>query len=490
MTGMQALRQPAMIRAVVGSALLWAWFDALFMGSFFPGGEGASSAEAASVVAFGTSALVSLALFAAPSRGRGLLGETGPLVVLGLCGSTGGALLTAFSYTGRIGLFAVGSLLSGLFVGAGLIAWGAAFCHRGERSATPIAAGSLALAVVFDIPLLLMTPLATSVFFAVFPMASIALFLSLPVEMRSYPRPNSRGIEGDRNPASYIRNYFGISVSLFFAIFFVMVGFGYVQHLSSFSADEAPFGSSGVFVQLIRGGVAVLQFLLIVALSRSAGVVYRAGLLVMIAGFMIMPLMLGLGTPIVSSAVIIGGYTVFDLLRWCLFSQIAYSQSRDALKTIALLRLISSVSYPIGVGLGVLLGGGGSRPDVLLVGESNLIGYLVVVATVLLLSSEDIWALFMMGKGRPLNAEENGKAEPDAVEEAELLKRRLSQAFDDAGFTVREQEVALLLVRGRTQPWIAEFLGISESTVGTHVRHIYQKSGVHTRQEFLDKLAL
>ena len=44
----------------------------------------------------------------------------------------------------------------------------------------------------------------------------------------------------------------------------------------------------------------------------------------------------------------------------------------------------------------------------------------------------------------------------------------------------------MLLAYGRTQPWIAERLSISENTVGTHVRHIYQKAGVHGRQEFID----
>jgi DNA-binding CsgD family transcriptional regulator len=29
-------------------------------------------------------------------------------------------------------------------------------------------------------------------------------------------------------------------------------------------------------------------------------------------------------------------------------------------------------------------------------------------------------------------------------------------------------------------------LGISENTVGTHMRHIYQKMGVHNRQDFID----
>ena len=42
-------------------------------------------------------------------------------------------------------------------------------------------------------------------------------------------------------------------------------------------------------------------------------------------------------------------------------------------------------------------------------------------------------------------------------------------------------------MRGRSLPAIQERLCISEGTVKTHLRHIYEKMQVHTKQEFLDK---
>lgn len=488
MATLQDFRQPSVFGAVVGSALLWAWFDALFMGSFFPAASADSPApEACSLVVYAVSALASVLPFVMTRAIRKMLSSRAALVVVGLFGSAGTVLLIVYAYTAALPLFIIGSVCSGLFMGLAQIAWGGAYCHDGAVSATPIVAGSLALAVVFDIPLVLMAPLATAIFFAVFPVVSMVVLAALPQELRCYAPASSRGIEARRNPASYIRGYFGVSVTLFFAIVLVMTGFGYVQHISSFSSAATPVASSGVFIQLVRGGVAVIQFLLIVVLACNAGSVYRLGLLVMIGGFMVMPLMLGPDTLVVSAAVIVGGYTVFDLLKWCAFSQIAHGQSKDPLKTIALLRFISSLSYLLGTGLGMLLVSGDYRPDALLAGESNIIGYLVVIATVLLLSSEDIWSLFSTGK-----AFSRGTAQESAesTEREENLSSRLAGAFEAFGLTERENEVALLLARGRTQPWIAEFLGISESTVGTHVRHIYQKAGVHTRQEFLDSLSL
>src|SRR5262249_25071227 len=55
--------------------------------------------------------------------------------------------------------------------------------------------------------------------------------------------------------------------------------------------------------------------------------------------------------------------------------------------------------------------------------------------------------------------------------------------------SVRELEVGELLVAGRTNREIASALFISESTAKVHVRHIYEKLGVHSRAEAAGLLA-
>jgi DNA-binding CsgD family transcriptional regulator len=54
--------------------------------------------------------------------------------------------------------------------------------------------------------------------------------------------------------------------------------------------------------------------------------------------------------------------------------------------------------------------------------------------------------------------------------------------------TTRETEVLTLLAQGRSLPYIQKQMNISESTVRTHVKHIYSKLGIHSRQELLDLL--
>lgn len=54
------------------------------------------------------------------------------------------------------------------------------------------------------------------------------------------------------------------------------------------------------------------------------------------------------------------------------------------------------------------------------------------------------------------------------------------------GLSGREREILGYLARGRSQPYIREELVLSKNTVATHVKHIYQKLDVHSRQELLD----
>lgn len=66
------------------------------------------------------------------------------------------------------------------------------------------------------------------------------------------------------------------------------------------------------------------------------------------------------------------------------------------------------------------------------------------------------------------------------------LCRELAEEF---GLTAREEQVLVLLARGRSVPYIEQELSISTSTAKTHVRHIYDKLGVHNKQELLDLFA-
>lgn len=467
------------VKVFAGSACLWAWLDALFMSAFFPGAAaGSLKAEAAAVLVFGLSALGFILALAKPENfNRALQHRRLPLAA-GIAGTVGSLLFVASGLAGSRLLLVAGGLACAAFMTVFQLGWGALYCRQGAKSAARYAAGGFACAVVIDLPLLFMIPLASALFYAILPLISCVVFSTIAPAERSYetaapyPRRIGEATAPQGSRPSFLTSWLGIAVSLFCAAGLVMLCFGYLQHLVSFSSVASGGTPGGVIVQFARGLTAIALFLVVLLAPKKANLAYRLGLLAMIAGFMLMSFLFGTGQFWIAGAVIIAGYTTFDLLLWVLFSQIAHTRSRSALQTMAVTRLLAVVGYVVGALMGIVLVGNDETLHAFVLQETNLMGYLVVIATVMLLSSKDMWILSGMGVGEPLS---------DQAKE-----QRLYAWFQEKALTPREQEIALLLTAGRTQPWIAESLCISENTVGTHVRHIYQKLEVHDRQQFID----
>jgi DNA-binding CsgD family transcriptional regulator len=58
------------------------------------------------------------------------------------------------------------------------------------------------------------------------------------------------------------------------------------------------------------------------------------------------------------------------------------------------------------------------------------------------------------------------------------------------GVTAREREVATLIAQGRSNPEIAEALVLSPYTVQDHIKNLFEKTGVSSRQELVARAFL
>ncbi len=76
------------------------------------------------------------------------------------------------------------------------------------------------------------------------------------------------------------------------------------------------------------------------------------------------------------------------------------------------------------------------------------------------------------------------------VIEAARGPRAATVRLEAAGATAREREVATLIARGLTNPEIAETLVLSPHTVGDHVKSLFEKLGVSSRQELVARVFL
>lgn len=84
----------------------------------------------------------------------------------------------------------------------------------------------------------------------------------------------------------------------------------------------------------------------------------------------------------------------------------------------------------------------------------------------------------------PIEARPPAVASPDALERS--LSRGCELLQEKFSLSDRETEIAFLLARGYSRPYIREKLFISKNTVATHIRHIYGKLGIHSKEELID----
>lgn len=102
----------------------------------------------------------------------------------------------------------------------------------------------------------------------------------------------------------------------------------------------------------------------------------------------------------------------------------------------------------------------------------------LVVLTVALLYGEALKTARTIGDGANAPLVPHTPADP--------LVAAIATMADDYALTMREQEVALHLARGRTFPETAEALGVSLDTVRTHVKCLYRKTGVHKKGRLIE----
>ena len=81
----------------------------------------------------------------------------------------------------------------------------------------------------------------------------------------------------------------------------------------------------------------------------------------------------------------------------------------------------------------------------------------------------------------------NAPASPSG---ADAFTEACAAASDQFGLTKREREILPYLAQGYSLPYIRNELYVSQSTIDTHVRHIYKKMGLHSKEELITYVRL
>ena len=206
-------------------------------------------------------------------------------------------------------------------------------------------------------------------------------------------------------------------------------------------------------------------------------------------------------------------YACFSMLMWCLFSHVSHMSGLSPVWVFGLGRGASAMGTTVGWLLGSRLIGGELQDT----GISALVSVTMVVAllfiSMLVFNDRTIGQVLRQTDQGAGPAERDGAQQtpsaPDADEKPPQAASQgeASPAPDDAGdrrrglfaqrclvvsqtygLSARERDVLFLLAKGRTINYIADDLSVSFNTAKSHIRHVYVKTGVHTRQELIDMI--
>lgn len=144
------------------------------------------------------------------------------------------------------------------------------------------------------------------------------------------------------------------------------------------------------------------------------------------------------------------------------------SLARRNEKNVVALVIVGFATITIGAFLGVIAF---YLFSLFSISKANMALYVLAVVTCL--------ALVCFKEPRGRDARGRGQGLSGSKQDVCLI---MAERF---GFTPRETEILGYLLEGRSHPYIRDELVISKSTVDTHVRHIYAKMGISSKQDLI-----
>jgi DNA-binding CsgD family transcriptional regulator len=492
---------------LISSACFWAWFDTatfrptLFMP--FTGSQRFYGLYFIVTITSGAVALLIAALFKERITTLITLKPYGLIAVLIAVCSTLATMLGASLLNPVIIL--VSAVLTGTACSFFLLEWARIYSRQGAKSAGLLISSSIAAGVLIDTLVIGLSPLFAALFTILLPVIVVGFLLNVydtidprtPEEQASVPQISTNNdtdaaatnhgsltLESIFSASHY--RVFGLSLSLVASFFIFGFSFGFMQFNSAFMSTELyPFSSDALLIS--RGITALLVFFAMYFWPKRVYAVFRIGILIGIAGFILVPFLdLVADNGLVTGFLIAVGYTTFDIITWTLLAELSFATRQSTLTTFGSGRFVVHIAIAVGFVVALLLV---ANPQTMALREgfSNTVGYLLVIAEVLLLSENSaLWMLIRTNavKSAPTNAAADASGTIPAQESQSLV-----QAIQAHGLTVREAEILRFLLIGRSALRIAQSLCISENTVNSHIKHIYGKFAVHSRQELLDFFA-
>lgn len=380
-----------------------------------------------------------------------------------------GAKFLLFLQLGRVEEFlavADAVLFSVLFVFLS-IAWGDRVIRAASAHTTSLVILSFLLGFIIQ-QLIAFFPEATRVFFMLSPVISLGCWY------------RSASAQREESLAAPLRSLFRLPLGLI-ALFaaFLLVG---SLFRGFFTPPLSSDSQAGMLVTQNLPTMALAAVLLVMSLRssrrmQSVNVAWVVVALAFFAGLFLIALLNpqehDIGTNITVMA-----RTCMTLLFWITLANASREAEVSPVLSFGLLFVVPEIASSA---LGYLVPG--FLPVVRSIGESNSLAIALLCAFMLLVAS----MVFLSGQ---IARAAGGASRFSSEETTERLgqKPEVAAVAAEGGLTPRETEVASYLARGYSQKKISEMLVVSDGTTQSHIKSIYRKLDVHSRQEFIDKV--
>lgn len=269
---------------------------------------------------------------------------------------------------------------------------------------------------------------------------------------------------GAASPRRYVSDLWRFAIGIFlFGILFTLIKESAVGvNLENFICMEVGFYSSA----LLLAAFFLFQFVFKRALPFQK--MMRIAIPIALTAFLFL-----VGTEGRASSealtLMTAGYTCFESVYLLLIIRACKTRDVDPVRWIALSRMVEVAGIVVGSVISWLLVGEA------LVDFGNPGSWIALSYAVLLVAS--------------LIASEKtagDQTKKERLEDRSKTDSGVETVSAKYGLTRREKEVLAYLAKGRSLPYIAEKLYISQGTVKTHVQHIYKKLEVRNRSDMLD----
>lgn len=181
------------------------------------------------------------------------------------------------------------------------------------------------------------------------------------------------------------------------------------------------------------------------------------------------------GPSIGASAFMAMAYSVLESTYLLVMVNFAAASRGNVIRIVSAFYLVDSTGYLVGEALFSASSGGAVPTNVV----AMALAILLAIAAIWLFSEKKINAFLWVSTSDPA---EGGRGREEREATFEEKSNRLAELKK---LSPRETEILRMFASGRSAAFIAETTFVSSNTVRTHIKHIYAKCQVHSRQELI-----